>query len=40
MDHAGRFGRKRDIARYTAKDARKQATRKDGNKTRWQTKKN
>lgn len=40
MDHAGRFGRKRDVNRYTAKAAREQSTKKDGNKTKWQTKKN
>lgn len=39
MDHAGRFGRKRDVNRYTAKAAREQSTKRDESKSKWKTKK-
>ena len=39
MDHAARFGRKRDVNRHTAKAARDKSTKKDGSKSKWQTKK-
>lgn len=40
MDNAARYGRKRDVSRDKTKTARKQATKKDGIKGKWQTKKN